>query len=62
MLPPRLYTVNRQHFLQYVSHSPPQREDIELVRKKLEQSLVQRQARVEGICPIKEQLISETFD
>lgn len=62
MLPPRQYTIERQHFLQYVSHEPPQREDVDRVKNKLEQSLIQRQARPEGLCPIKEQLISETFD
>jgi hypothetical protein len=48
--------------MQYVSHDRPERQDVELVQKKLEQSLLKMQARVEGICPIRESLFAQVFD
>jgi hypothetical protein len=58
MLPPREWQANKQYYLQYVSHSQPGREDVEMIKDKLESSLLHYQAKLEGICPIKEKIMS----
>jgi dynein light intermediate chain len=48
--------------MQYVSHTNASREDIETLTQLLKQALEYRQARKEGICPIREELFSQAFD
>ena len=63
VLPPREWgSGDNEYFMQYVSHERPEREDVERVQNRLEESLLQMQARSEGICPIREYLFSQVFD
>ena len=48
--------------MQYVSHSKAEREDVVKLKEALDQALEHRQARTEGICPIREELFSQAFD
>lgn len=48
--------------MQYVSHSNASRDDVMKLKELLDEALEYRQARTEGICPIREQLFSQTFD
>ena len=45
-----------------MSHGQPERADVELLKSKLQASMLRYQARVEGVCPIKEKIIGESFD
>jgi dynein light intermediate chain len=64
MILPRDWKDNEtnKHFMQYVSHQKAEREDLLKIKEALDRSLEYRQARTEGICPIREELISQTFD
>jgi dynein light intermediate chain len=53
---------NGKHFMQYVSHQKSERSDVVRLKEALDQALEHRQARTEGICPIREELFSEAFD
>jgi dynein light intermediate chain len=48
--------------MQYVSHQKSERSDVVRLKDSLDQSLQHRQARVEGICPIREELFCQAFD
>lgn len=48
--------------MQYVSHSKASRDDVFILKDSLEKALQHRQARIEGICPIREELFSQAFD
>ncbi len=50
------------HYTQYVSHKPAEREDILNLTKELDKKLTERQARDNGICPVREELFSQCFD
>ena len=62
ILPPREWVENGKHYIQYVSHQPASRVDVARLREMLDQKLMERQARESGICPVREELFSQTFD
>ena len=63
MIPPREWQdSNEKWFMQYVSHSNASRDDVMKLKELLDEALEYRQARTEGICPIREELFSQTFD
>lgn len=63
ILPPRDWTDhNNKLHIQYVSHQPSSREDVLELMENLDKLLTDRQAKKTGICPIREELYSQTFD
>lgn len=62
ILPPREWTQEDQLWVQYVSPSPATRVDVTNLRDRLDNLLLQRQARETGICPIREELYAQCFD
>lgn len=54
ILPPRDWTDhhNKLH-IQYVSHQPSSREDVNELTETLDSMLRERQAKTTGICPIR---------
>ena len=50
------------HCVQYISHKPAEREDMMTVTRELDRKLIERQARENGICPVREELYSQCFD
>ena len=62
ILPPREWTYEMRHFIQYVSHASASREDVADLQKRLDDRLVSRQARESGICRVREELHSQCFD
>jgi len=62
ILPPREWTHDEKRFIQYVSHNPSSRQDVITLKEKLDQKLMERQARDSGICPVREELYSQCFD
>ena len=53
---------NGKHFMQYVSHQKSERADVVRLKEALDQTLEHRQARTEGISPIREELFSQAFN
>lgn len=54
MIPPRDWqALNGKHFMQYVSHQKSERPDVVRLKDELNRALDHRQARLEGICPIR---------
>ena len=51
-----------QLWVQYVSSTPATRLDVITLQEELDRKLQQRQARETGICPVREELYSQTFD
>ncbi|KAH0791603.1 33 kDa inner dynein arm light chain, axonemal [Histomonas meleagridis] len=62
LLPPREFTENGQHLIQYVSSSPATRSDTLQLQKQLDQQLQQKKAKENGICPIRSELYRQCFD
>jgi len=62
ILPPREWTEDGQLWVQYVSSTPATRLDVINLQEDLDRKLQQRQARETGICPVREELYSQTFD
>ncbi|KAA6398660.1 MAG: putative flagellar inner arm dynein light chain p28 [Streblomastix strix] len=62
ILPPREFEEEGQRWVQKVSATPATRQDVETLNESLDRALVQRQARENGICPVREQLYDECFD
>jgi len=62
ILPPREWTEDGQLWVQYVSSTPATRLDVINLQEELDRKLQQRQARETGICPVREELYSQTFD
>jgi len=58
----REWTEDRQLWVQYVSSTPATRLDVINLQEELDRKLQQRQARETGICPVREELYSQTFD
>ena len=50
------------HYIQYVSHQPASRDDVEDLTAALDNKMNERQARESGICPVREELFSQCFD
>lgn len=48
--------------MQYVSHHKSERSDVVMLKEELDKALEYNQARIEGICPIREQIFSQAFD
>jgi dynein light intermediate chain len=51
-----------KHYMQYVSHHKSERSDVVRLKEELDKALEFRQARNEGICPIREELFSQSLD
>jgi len=62
ILPPREWTENGQLWVQYVSSAPSTKKDVLHLQSSLDTKLQQREARETGICPIREELYSQSFD
>lgn len=62
ILPPREFDTEGIKYIQYVSKEAPTRPSVHTLQQHLDEKLVQRQARVTGICPVREDLYSQTFD
>jgi len=62
MLPPREWTQETGTWMQYTSKKPATRMDVIRLQEELDERLVERQARETGICPVREDLYSQTFD
>jgi len=45
ILPPREWTNDGKHYIQYVSHNPASRDDVADLQKKLDERLLAKQAR-----------------
>ncbi len=58
----REWTEDGQLWVQYVSSTPATRLDVINLQEELDRKLQQRQARETGICPVREELYSQTFD
>jgi dynein light intermediate chain len=48
--------------MQYVSHDRPERQDVDNLQAALDHALTDQQARLQGICPIRESLFAQVFD
>jgi dynein light intermediate chain len=62
ILPPREWTEDGQLWVQFVSSTPATRLDVVNLQEHLDHQLQARQARETGICPIREELYSQSFD
>lgn len=62
ILPPREWTEDNQLWVQQVSSTPATRLDVINMQEQLDMRLQQRQARETGICPVRRELYSQTFD
>ena len=62
ILPPREYTQDGALWVRYVSPTPANRADVIYLQDRLDDALQRRQARETGICTIREELYSQTFD
>lgn len=55
IIPPRDWVDHMDKlYIQYVSHQPASREDVVELRDRLNKMLEDRQARAQGVCPIRE--------
>jgi len=63
ILPPRVYTDEHGRELQQaVSSTPSSREQVIALQMRLDEKLQERQARENGICPVREELYAQCFD
>ena len=62
ILPPREWTHGGQSWRQCVSSENASRQDVVELEEQIDSRLLQRQARDSGICPIRRELFSESFD
>lgn len=63
ILPPREYIApDGTRLVQKVTPAPSSREDVINLQMKLDERLQERQARENGICPVREELYSQCFD
>ena len=62
MLPPREWSEETGAWLQYASKEPATRLDVMALQEQLDTWLLERQARENGICPVREDLYSQCFD
>lgn len=63
ILPPRQYSdPSGQRVQQCVSAVPSSRDQVITLQMKLDEQLQNRQARENGICPVREELYSQCFD
>lgn len=58
-MPPREYTLDKkQLYIENVLSTPSTREDVIALSKELDKRLREREARENGLCPIREDLFS----
>eukprot|EP00948_MAST-09A_sp_MAST-9A-sp1_P002773 g2773.t1 len=62
ILPPREFDSEGKTYLQYTSKSPATREDVIGLQETLDTRIKDRQARANGICPVREDLYTQAFD
>jgi dynein light intermediate chain len=63
ILPPREYVApDGTRLVQKVTPTPSSREDVINLQMKLDERLQERQARENGICPVREELYSQCYD
>ncbi|GIQ80650.1 axonemal dynein light chain [Kipferlia bialata] len=62
ILPPREFEQGGQTWRQAVSTTPATRLDVINLQERLDRELKRRQAREVGLCPIREEMYSQTFD
>lgn len=62
MFNPKEWEEAGRQFIQYVSSEPATRERAKELFANLENKIKERQARVKGICPVREELYSQCFD
>lgn len=64
ILPPREFIdrKSKKKYIQKVSPTPASRNDVVKLQVALDQRLQERQARENGICPVREELHSQCFD
>lgn len=64
ILPARQFNDRKSgtNYLQKVSPNPASRHDVVKLQVALDERLQERQARENGICPVREELYSQTFD
>jgi len=63
LLPPTLLKDDEGNsWRQYVSSKKPTRDDVFELQERLDEGLTKRQARNKGICPVREDLYSQSFD
>lgn len=62
ILPPKEFIENGLQKIQYVSATPATRVDVINLQEDLETKLTERGARETGICAIREELYSQSFD
>lgn len=62
ILPPRQWSENEKDFIEYPSSLQSSRQDVIILKEKLEAKLLERHAKDLGTCPVKEELYSQCFD
>ena len=62
ILPPRQFQQDGFHLVQFVSKLPATRPQLRELRERLEEKLLSRQARQEGICQVRRELYSQCLD
>jgi len=62
ILPRDWRSSDSKHYMQYVSHHKSERDDVVQLKESLDKALEHRQAKTEGICPIREEMFSQAFD
>jgi len=62
ILPPREWSFEGALWVQYVSSTPATRSDLLALEERLNQRLIQQQARETGVDPVREELYSQCFD
>ena len=61
ILPPRQFHQDGSDLVQFVSKEPASRAQLRALRDRLEEKLLARQARQEGICGVRRELYSQCF-
>ena len=62
ILPPRQFQQDGRDLVQFVSKEPASRDQLRELRNLLEEKLLSRQARQEGICQVRRELYSQCLD
>ncbi|XP_043481289.1 33 kDa inner dynein arm light chain, axonemal [Leptopilina heterotoma] len=62
ILPPKKWKEEGQQWMQKVSTTPATRLDVINLQEQLDMRLQQRQARENGICPVRRELFNQCFD
>ena len=62
ILPPREFHQDGSHLVQFVSKQPASRAELRELKDRLEEKLLSRQAREEGICGVRRELYSQCLE